>query len=123
MNRRQAPERGREATSRANRPLSLALAVALTACGGGAPNAVDVSAYPAEMQARYRLLEKRCTRCHELERPLNAKVAEGGWTAYIRRMSRHPAAGISEAEQREIAAFLEYYGQRRTGDPAPQGAM
>lgn len=96
-----------------------ALALATLAGCGAPPNQVDVSQYPPDMQARYHLLEKRCTRCHELERPLNAHVAEGGWPAYVRRMSRHPAAGISQAEQREIATFLEYYTEQRRREAAP----
>jgi hypothetical protein len=90
----------------------LLLAVALAGCGG-APNEIDVSAYPAEMQARYELFERRCTRCHELERPINARVGAGGWDQYVGKMSRHPGAGIPPEEQREIAIFLEYHHTRR----------
>ncbi len=103
------------------RSMTAAALVGLTACGS-TPNQIDVSAYPPDMQARYEVFENRCTRCHELERPLNAHVGEGGWTAYVRRMSRHPAAGISDAEQRDIAIFLEYYHQRRIARPGDAGA-
>jgi hypothetical protein len=84
----------------------------LPACGS-APNSIDVRDYPPDMQTRYDLFEKRCTRCHELERPLNAQVGAGGWPKYVRRMARHPAAGIPAEEQREIALFLEYHAERR----------
>lgn len=91
-----------------------ALAVgALVGSCGGAPNTLDVSGYPPEMQARYHVFETRCSRCHGLERPIQARVAEGGWETYVRRMARHPGAGIDEAEQRAIAEFLEYHHQRR----------
>jgi cytochrome c2 len=90
----------------------LVVATVLAGCGG-APNGIDVSTYPAEMQARYELFERRCTRCHELERPLNARVGEGGWDAYVQKMARHPGAGIPPDEQREIAIFLEYHHARR----------
>ena len=86
--------------------------LALTGCGSP-PNRIDVSAYPPDMQARYELFERRCTRCHELERPLNANPGEGGWARFVRRMARHPAAGISLEEQQEIARFLEFYAARR----------
>ena len=92
--------------------LALVLGALLPACGS-APNSIDVSGYTPDMQARYDLFEKRCTRCHELERPLNANVGAGGWPKYVRRMARHPAAGIPADEQREIAVFLEYHAQRR----------
>lgn len=90
-------------------------AAALFAACGGAPNTLDVSGYPPEMQAKYRIFENRCSRCHGLERPIQARVAEGGWTAYVRRMARHPGAGIDARDQRAIAEFLEYHHQRREG--------
>ncbi len=54
----------------------LGLGAALVACGA-LPNRIDVSGYPPDMQARYDLFERRCTRCHELERPLNAQRGRG----------------------------------------------
>lgn len=93
-----------------------ALALALFACGS-APDTIDVAGYPPEMQANYALFETRCSRCHGLERPINARVAEGGWDTYVRRMARHPGAGIDGEEQRAIAAFLEYHHHRREARP------
>jgi hypothetical protein len=84
--------------------------LALAGCSG-APNTIDVSGYPPDMQRRYALMEQRCTRCHDLERPINAHVAN--WEQYVARMSRHPGAGIPPEEQKEIALFLEYYDQHR----------
>lgn len=101
----------------------LLLGAGLATAGCGAPaNSIDVRDYPPEMQTRYALFEKRCTRCHEMERPLNAHVSEGGWTRYVRRMARHPAAGISLEEQREIATFLEYHAQREASAAAASAA-
>lgn len=91
--------------------LGLALGAGLGGCGA-APNTIDVSSYPPEMQRKYQIFEVRCSRCHGLERPITARVADGGWLNYVRRMSRHPGAGISSADQREIAAFLEYHHSR-----------
>lgn len=88
------------------------LGALLVAACGGQPNAIDVSGYPPEMQANYAIFENRCSRCHELERPIHARVAEGGWENYVRRMARHPGAGLSIEDQRAIAAFLEYYHHR-----------
>jgi hypothetical protein len=64
------------------------------------------------MQGRYELFTHKCSRCHSLDRPLNAHVGANGWTSYVQRMSRHPGAGISESDQREIALFLEYHARR-----------
>lgn len=85
-----------------------------------APNVIDVSGYPAEMQQRYQLFADKCSRCHELDRPLQARVGARGWDDYVRRMSRHPGAAISDAEQREIARFLEFHARleaERQHDP------
>lgn len=102
-----------KATGRLKRFSAVLLSLAaLTSCGAP-PNRIDVSTYPPDMQRRYALFEQRCTRCHEMERPINVNVSTGGWPAYVRRMSKHPAAGISIAEQREISAFLEFHAGKR----------
>lgn len=93
-----------------------ALAVAsLAALGcGPAPGTVDVTHYPAEQQANYAVFEDRCSRCHGLDRATRRAIKPGGWPAFVRRMARHPGAGISAHDQRRIAAFLEYHSARRT---------
>ena len=83
---------------------------------GGAPDIIDVAGYPPEQQANYAIFENRCSRCHDLSRPIQARVAEGGWQAYVRRMARHPGAGIDEADQRAIAAFLEFHHYQQEGE-------
>lgn len=90
-----------------------ALLGGLAQAGCGAPaGALDVSAYPPEQQANYSVFENRCTRCHDLVRPLAARIGQGGWEAYVSRMARHPGAGIGHADQRAIAAFLEFHHSR-----------
>ena len=81
--------------------------------GCGARPPVDLAQYPPATHRGYALMEQRCTRCHELDRPLQANVGQGGWPAYVRRMAKHPAAGISVAEQREIVKFLEAHAALR----------
>ncbi len=71
-----------------------------------------MSAYPPDMQRRYELFSRKCSRCHSLDRPLHAHVGANGWLEYVQRMSRHPGAGITFAEQREIALFLAYYSRQ-----------
>ncbi|MFZ4737815.1 MAG: hypothetical protein ACOYM9_17805 [Bradymonadia bacterium] len=101
--------------------LSLAAGVCLAALQGcGARPPVDLAQYPAETHRGYALLEQRCTRCHELDRPLQANVGQGGWPAYVRRMAKHPAAGISIAEQREIVKFLEAHAALRARPSAEE---
>lgn len=88
------------------------LLVSAAACSLAPPNSIDVSGYPPDMQRRYALFAHKCSRCHALDRPLQSRIAQGGWLDYVRRMSRQPGAGITDAEQREIAAFLQYHSQR-----------
>jgi cytochrome c2 len=97
---------------------ALAVAVGLAGCGASAP-LVDLSAFSPEAQHGYQVLEQRCTRCHEIDRPLHANVGQGGWASYVRRMAKHPAAGISTAEQREIVKFLEAYAAQRAQGGTP----
>lgn len=88
--------------------------------GGGctlAPNVIDVSGYPPDMQARYQIFVHKCSRCHGLDRPLQARVGSRGWDDYVRRMSRHPGAGISAGDEREIARFLEFNAKQEAERP------
>ncbi len=89
------------------------VATLVVACGG-VPGALDVSSYPLDQQANYAVFENRCSRCHDLTRPVQARVAEGGWPNYVRRMARHPGAGINADDQRIIAAFLAFHHERQT---------
>ncbi len=90
---------------------------ALVGCGPIAP-AVHSSDHPPEMQANAALFEDRCGRCHGVDRALTLGVGKGGWDAFVKRMSRHPGAAIKDADQRRIAAFLEYFHARKRSDGA-----
>ena len=91
-------------------PVTLALCLG-AACIPLVPNFVDVSSFPPDVQQQYELFSRKCSRCHTIERPLTAQVDPDRWIDTVRRMSRHPGAGISEREQNEIAAFLKYYAE------------
>ena len=93
------------------------MTIALMGCGPIGP-AVDSTGYPPEMQANATLFEDRCGACHSPRRALNAGVGEGGWDAFVKRMSRHPGAGINDADQRRIAAFLEYFHAQKRASGA-----
>lgn len=40
------------------------------------PNSIDVSGYPTDAQAGYKLLQDKCQRCHTASRPLNSQFVE-----------------------------------------------
>src|SRR6266542_250447 len=82
-------------------------------------NAVDVSGYPAEAQQQYKVFSQKCSRCHDLSRPLTAKyTTEAQWRDLVDRMARKPGAGISRRDQAAVTAFLVYHQQAQAGSSA-----
>ena len=73
----------------------------------------DIATYPAEQRAAFALMERRCTGCHTLNEPFSAHVPAGSWRAIVRKMARQPGAAIPSPDQEKIAAFMEYYFERR----------
>ncbi len=71
---------------------------------------VDVSSYPAEIQAAYAVFAQRCSRCHTLARPLNAHLEDPEhWVRYVTRMRRQPGSGINQDNAEIILRFLLFY--------------
>jgi hypothetical protein len=83
---------------------------------------LDVSGYPPEQQQRYKQFAEKCSRCHDLSRPLAARYNEAGWRQLVVRMARKPGAGINRREQQQIAEFLVFYGQQGHGVARPDGS-
>lgn len=52
------------------------------------------------------LMEKRCSKCHNLDRVVGARKDAQGWLATVNRMRARPDAGISETEARLIVSYL-----------------
>jgi ferredoxin-NADP reductase/mono/diheme cytochrome c family protein/uncharacterized protein YjeT (DUF2065 family) len=57
------------------------------------------------------LMQKRCSKCHTLDRIAGARKDAAGWTATVNRMRAMAGAGISEADAQTIVSFLT--AQRR----------
>jgi len=51
-------------------------------------------------------MEKRCSKCHNLDRVTGARKDARGWLATVKRMSALPDSGISEADSRIIVSYL-----------------
>ncbi len=83
----------------------------------------DVSNYPPDVQKQYRVFADKCSRCHDLSRPLSAKyTTEAQWRGMVARMARKPGAGISPKDQDTITRFLVYHQQAQAGSaPPPAG--
>ncbi|MBI4355873.1 MAG: hypothetical protein HY597_05470 [Candidatus Omnitrophica bacterium] len=78
------------------------------------PEAINVSGYPSEMQAKYEVFKQRCSKCHTLARPINAQFASAKvWERYVKRMMLRPGSGISGSDGKAIWEFLSYDGQAR----------
>jgi hypothetical protein len=81
---------------------------------------VDVSSYPPDIQAAYRVFAVRCSRCHTLARPLNAHISDPQhWIRYVTRMRRQPGSGINSSNADIILRFLLYYHREPGSEPAP----
>jgi ferredoxin-NADP reductase len=63
------------------------------------PTAIDMNIAAATM-------EKRCSKCHNLDRVAGARKDTRGWVATVNRMKGLPDSGISEEESRIIISYL-----------------
>jgi hypothetical protein len=84
---------------------------------------VDVSSYPPDIQAAYEVFARRCSRCHTLARPLNARITDPQhWVRYVARMRRQPGSGIDHSNADIILKFLLYYHRPDRDEPEPAPA-
>ena len=72
------------------------------------PDKIDVSAYPAEQQANYKLFAGKCSKCHTIARPLNTMMTKDEWSRYVKRMMHKPNSGISDTQGKQIYDFMVY---------------
>jgi mono/diheme cytochrome c family protein len=99
--------------------LSLLPAAALKTPAIPAPGPAEPSlaapALPPLQQTRYELFAQKCSRCHALDRALNAGFSAAEWDAYLRKKYRRAGAGagISRQQFEEIGAFLGYWSNAR----------
>jgi ferredoxin-NADP reductase len=68
--------------------------------------AVDMGAARIDLGASESLMQKRCSRCHNLERVIAARKDTRDWLATINRMRALPGSGISETDARSILSYL-----------------
>ena len=81
------------------------------------PAKIDVSKYPADMQAGYALFQKKCVKCHTVARPINSLfVLPAEWERYIKRMVYKPDSKMSEDDGKTIYRFLAYDSSVRKAD-------
>jgi hypothetical protein len=73
------------------------------------PDKINVSKYPADMQAKYKVFAKKCVNCHTLARPINCEFAlDDEWERYVKRMMRKAGTLINAEEGKQIFEFVTY---------------
>lgn len=78
------------------------------------PAKIDVSKYPADMQARYKVFAVKCGKCHTLARAINCEfVLDDEWERYVKRMMRKAGTFISPEEGKHIFEFVTYDSKLR----------
>jgi hypothetical protein len=107
--------------------LGSAVLVAVSCAGSNSVrhgDTIDVSGYPRDIQDAYAVFAVRCSHCHTLARPLNARIHDPQhWVRYVTRMRRNPSSGINTKDAEIILRFLLYYmHQRAAADDEPQEA-
>lgn len=81
------------------------------------PKVIDVSKYPADEQAGYKLFRRSCVQCHTPARAINSSyVLPGEWERYIKRMLFKPNSKLKEADGKVIYRFLAYDSSVRKAD-------
>jgi hypothetical protein len=97
-----------------------ALALAeLKVTGQGKDLRLAPEQFPAEHQPRLKLFETKCSKCHNLERPIIAlrtgvtpishgKFEDAEIKAYVVKMMRKPNSGIEHEDAKEIVILLRF---------------
>ncbi len=68
--------------------------------------AIDLPPAAIDMNLAAASMEKRCSKCHNLDRIAGARKDPRGWLATVNRMRALPDSGISEADSRIIVSYL-----------------
>jgi ferredoxin-NADP reductase len=66
------------------------------------------------------LMQKRCSKCHNLDRVVGARKDAQGWLATVSRMRSMPGAGIPETDAQTIVPWLASQNKPQGSDRAAQ---
>ncbi len=70
------------------------------------PPVINASSQPIDLQASEALMQKKCSRCHTLDRVIGARKDAAGWTATVHRMRNLPGSHVSEDDAATILGYL-----------------
>src|SRR5258708_4615357 len=68
--------------------------------------AIDLPPASIDLNLAAATMEKRCSKCHTLDRIAGARKDARGWFATVNRMKALPGSGISEEDSRIIVSYL-----------------
>jgi cytochrome c5 len=81
------------------------------------PAKIDVSKYPKDMQANYKVFVTKCSKCHTVARAINCEFAlDDEWERYVKRMMRKAGTVITADEGKQIFDFVTYDSKTRKKD-------
>jgi hypothetical protein len=89
------------------------VAVVLVACAATEPNPLVSTphgeAAPADIVDACELANRRCSRCHTIDRVVRARITEPPqWQSYVHRMRLMPTSGIPPEEEPTIVRCLVF---------------
>lgn len=87
----------------------------LVACVGKAAPSTRIDRSTESVQAACQLVSRRCSRCHSLDRVLQAHVDAPQWPDYVHRMRLMPGSGIPPAEEEILVHCLVYRSPTDSG--------
>ncbi len=67
---------------------------------------VNMEGVKIDLQSSEALTQKRCSRCHNLDRVVGARKDARGWLATVNNMRALPGSGISEPDAKIILSYL-----------------
>ena len=68
--------------------------------------ALDLPPAPLDLTMAASTMEKRCSKCHTLDRVAGARKDARGWLATVNRMKALPDSGIPDEDARTIVSYL-----------------
>src|SRR5579863_7795406 len=69
-------------------------------------SAIDLPPAAIDINMAASTMERRCSKCHNLDRIVGARKDAKGWLATVKRMKALPNSGISEEDSRIIISYL-----------------
>ena len=81
------------------------------------PATVNVAKYPADKQKAFKLVQERCTKCHNFARSLHAnRFGKDAWTPVIHKMATRPGSDVTLEEEKVILEFIVFDHDKRKAE-------